>query len=401
MIKHLFKLMWNRKRSTALLFVEIFLSFLVLFAIFSIAYYKYINLSEPTGFKYKNIWEVTLNHKQEENKSVIEKLKLLLPAFKNFNEIELASLATDNSTPYSSSQWITSYKNEKGKSISVNINQTDDNFADVLSLKIIEGRWFNRSDDAMLQTPVIINKKMKEEYFENQSAVGKLIYRKNKKNEILQEYKVVGVVDAYRYRGEFEKVFPAIMHRINLDKKIRNLYPYRKIMLKMKPGISVAFEETLVKHIINITDGWTVKITSVEENRNSEIKSNLFGILFPSILAFFLILNVGFGLMGVLWYSINRRKSEIGLRIATGANNRNIYEQIIGEALLLGSFAIVVGIAFAVQVPILKVFKIEFFIYLISIATSAVFLYCLVVVCSFYPGLLASKIQPVDALHNE
>ncbi|MFA8343638.1 MAG: ABC transporter permease [Rhodothermaceae bacterium] len=401
MIKHLFKLMWNRKRSTALLFVEIFLSFLVLFGVFSTIYYKYSHLSKPTGFNYKNIWDVTLNWKSEETKSIQEKLKLLVPALKNFNEIEIASLATDNSTPYSESQWINSYKNEQDESIGANVNYLDDNFAEVLSLNVTDGRWFNKTEDAATKIPVIINKMMQEKFFKNAPAVGKSIYHRNEKNEIVKEYKVIGVVQAYRYGGEFEETMPVMIHRINLEKEIKDIYPYRKLMLKMKPGTTIAFEEKLVKFLTNITDGWEINVTTVEEKRNAVIKSNILQILFPSVLAFFLILNVGFGLMGVLWYSINRRKSEIGLRIAIGANNKNIYEQIIGEALLLGTFAIVVGIAFALQVPILKLFKIEFVIYLISIATSSIFLYCLVTVCSFYPGMLASKIQPVDALHNE
>lgn len=414
MIKHLFKLMWNRKRSTSLLLTEIFLSFLVLFGIFSMAYDKYSYLSEPVGFNYKNIWNVTLNWKAEDDETVQSKQKQLLASLKNFSEIESASLTSTNSAPYYSWHWNTSMKNPNEKSIITTLTSADDNLAKVLSLNIIEGRWFNKTDDASNGIPIVINKKFRDEYFGDEFVLEKSKLKKNEKSNV--NYKIVGVIDRYKYKGEFSENEPLIVKRFNINynqddetaENEQNMFAkelrasnHEQLMLKVKPGTTVEFEEKLVKHIANLTNGWEANSTMVEEKRNAVIKDNLIQILFPSALAFFLILNVGFGLMGVLWYSINRRKSEIGLRRAVGASSKIIYEQIIGEALLLGTFAIVVGIVFAAQVPILQIFDAELIIYLISIATSSVFLYCLVTVCSFYPGLLASKIQPVDALHNE
>ena len=399
MIKHLLKLIWNRKKNNFLLLIEIFLSFLVLFGLLSFSIYQYSKLTSETGFEYKDILTANINWKKENDESVKEKLKQIKSSLKNFPEVEEVSLAAIFTQPYSTAQWTIGIKNKKGFTSFVNVHPSDDNLAKSISLNLIEGRWFNESDNAESDEVVVINNKFKKEYFGDENAAGKIMI--NHESNSNKKYKVIGVVDHFKYGGEFSEENGAMLQRFTLENKFRFLSDYSVLIIKLKPGSDLSFEEKIVNHITTLTNGWEVNAELIEEKREAQIKSNLMQVLIPSSLGFFLILNVAFGLMGVLWYSINRRKSEIGLRIALGATGKKISKQIIIEALILGSFAIVIGIVFAIQVPILKVFNAEFIIYLISIATASIFLYCLVTVCSFYPGLLASKIQPVDALHNE
>ena len=67
------------------------------------------------------------------------------------------------------------------------------------------------------------------------------------------------------------------------------------------------------------------------------------------IVAGFLIINVALGLFGVLWYNINLRKSEIGLRRAVGASGNAVSKQLVGEALVLATFALIIGSFFAIH----------------------------------------------------
>ena len=51
MIKHILTLVWNKKRSNVLMFLEIFVAFLILFAVFSLSVYYMRNFRSPLGFK--------------------------------------------------------------------------------------------------------------------------------------------------------------------------------------------------------------------------------------------------------------------------------------------------------------------------------------------------------------
>ena len=62
MTRHLFRLVWNRKRQNLLLAFEIFLSYLVLFAVVFLAVMGVANWQYPLGFSIERLWGVTLEY---------------------------------------------------------------------------------------------------------------------------------------------------------------------------------------------------------------------------------------------------------------------------------------------------------------------------------------------------
>lgn len=120
-----------------------------------------------------------------------------------------------------------------------------------------------------------------------------------------------------------------------------------------------------------------------------------------SIIAGFLILNVALGLFGVLWYNINKRKGEIGLRRAIGASGSSVSLQLVAESFVLASMSLIVGVFFALQFPLLGVYNVPSAVYLTAILLSVGFIYILVILCALYPGKQAAAILPAVALHEE
>lgn len=119
------------------------------------------------------------------------------------------------------------------------------------------------------------------------------------------------------------------------------------------------------------------------------------------IVAGFLIINVSLGLFGVLWYNINKRRGEIGLRRAVGATGNAVSKQLVSEALVLATFSLIIGLFFAIQFPILNVFNLQSGVYVQAIVLAVLFIYILVLLCAFYPGRQAAAIYPAVALHEE
>ena len=64
MIRHVFKLIWNRKRTNFLMMTEIFVSFLVLFAVVALGVYTADNWRRPIGYSIDRVWSVTIDMKQ-------------------------------------------------------------------------------------------------------------------------------------------------------------------------------------------------------------------------------------------------------------------------------------------------------------------------------------------------
>jgi len=103
----------------------------------------------------------------------------------------------------------------------------------------------------------------------------------------------------------------------------------------------------------------------------------------------------------VLWYNINKRRGEIGLRRAVGATGSSVSMQLVVEALILSTFSIIVGVFFAVQFPLLNVFDLPAGVYVMAIVLSVLFIYLLVLICAFYPGRQAAAVYPAVALHED
>ena len=78
----------------------------------------------------------------------------------------------------------------------------------------------------------------------------------------------------------------------------------------------------------------SIEIEHLDKKLAARNKIFLVPAIIAIVVACFLIINVALGLFGVLWYNINKRRSEIGLRRAVGASGNSVSKQLVGEALV-------------------------------------------------------------------
>ena len=105
MIRHIFKLVWNRRRSSALILTEILISFLVLCAVLSVAANFALNWRKPLGFDIDNVWRVRVSFGRysvltdDERRGALTQLEQLRMAVAELDEVE--HIAYVGNTPYS------------------------------------------------------------------------------------------------------------------------------------------------------------------------------------------------------------------------------------------------------------------------------------------------------------
>jgi putative ABC transport system permease protein len=393
MIRHLFKLIWNRRKSNFLLITEIFFSFLVLFAVLSLVVYNLRNYTKPLGFEHENVWLLSLRPNSDTTAHNLLIQEQVLLRVRGFQEVENAALSSNN-TPFAFSQMMNGLSYNNGENVTANHYDVQDDVKDVLGLQIREGRWFGPQDDATRHKPIVINNMLKERLFGEEEALGKQIPINDSTH-----YLVIGVVDYYRAGGEYGAEEPAYFTRIN--PQIANNDMWGSLLLRVKPGTGVAFEEKMVKEISRIAKDWTLEVSTLEKMQAKKAKVTVVPMIALGMVCGFLIFNVALGLFGVLWYNINRRNGEIGLRRAIGADTGQIYRQFIGEVLVLATFGILLGLLFAVQFPLLNVFQVEAGVYFTALVSAGLIIYVLAAGCAFYPSRQAAGIEPAVALQEE
>jgi len=386
MIGHILKLIWNKKGSNALMILEIFLAFLVLFFVLTYVFFNLDKTSEPLGFETVDRWQVRLANLEItdslELKTTFETIESNLLALE---EVEAVSF-TKGIFPFGGSMWTTG-NDENGFEFSAMMVPADYDLAKTLDLNIIEGRWFKEEDHNATYKPMVMTKHFMEKYYPGKSMIDSTF-------ELNGTRKIVGVVEAYRYRGAFEELYPTVML---LEKKEESA----TVLLKMKPGTPTSFEEKL-SNLVNTTTKKTGNvIVNLEKERIAEDRESW--MIFIALLSIcgFLCINVALGLFGVLWYNINKRKAEIGLRQALGAHGLDISKQFIMEIMVLTLVALLIGVFFAIQVPLLDLTEYPAKMFYKAIIYAMGIILALVFVCALFPSIQAAKITPANSLHED
>lgn len=392
MIRHLFKMIWNKKKQNFLMIVEIFVSFLVLFAVFSLVVYNSKNYSRPIGMDYKNVWAISLNLESGRSDSMANYYEPISRLLKSFPEIENISW-TGHNFPFSMSSSNNGLSRGKER-LMADVHTTDDDYQKVIGAEMLEGRWFGKQDDGAAFKPLVINQVIKDKFFPNESPIGKSLDPDDK----TQKERIVGVVNNFKDKDDFQSEDASFYRRVDKSDKDWHV---SVVLIKLKNNQGAGFEEKIHKEMSKVMRGANIEIEYLTKKLADKNKITLIPMIIFLIVCSFLVLNVSLGLFGILWYNINRRKGEIGLRRAVGASGRNISWQFIAEAIVLTTLALIIGFFFAVQLPLLNVFDVPAGVYLMAILLAALFIYILVLICAFYPGKQAAGIYPAVALHED
>jgi putative ABC transport system permease protein len=395
-IKHLLKLVWNRKRANALIVIEIFISFLVLFAVLTAAVTVGTRWNKPLGFDWRNLWDVRMDFDVDAGEKASPELYAsmfrMLDETRAFPQVAGAALSNTPAYSFSTAQ---GSREINGRRVMMKYDDVTDGFADTMRMKVIRGRWFNADDDAAQNWPVVLAADTAEAIYGDADPIGKKIEEDEK--QILE---VVGVVETYRKDGETAGPDHMMFRRIAPNGRYGRLGSH--IIVRLQPGTDPAFEQQLSQRLEQLAPNISFRVRSVEQMRTNMMRTRMSPVIIGGIIGMFLIAMVALGLTGVLWQSVTRRTREIGLRRAMGASGPGVHRQILAEVALLSTIAVIAGSVIILQLPILGAFKLvtpaSFSLgFLGALAT----IYALTVLCGLYPSWLASRLQPADALRYE
>ena len=394
MIRHLFTLIWNRRRANFLLIAEVFLAFVVLFVVGSMLVYNQQNYRTPLGFGYEQVWRLDLDPGSLPEAGRLATVRQVMTQLRALPEVVAVSRTSFN-TPFSGSSngSPVSTQDEKIVVEHASGHSVEDPLREVLELPLVAGRWFDKRDDGAALRPAVLSRALAEQLFPGQSPLGQVVDRND------EIFRIVGLVEQFRADGDLEEPRPAIFLRVNPQDTTLN--EASTLLLRVRPGAGAELERRMSTGILATAKGWNVSITTLPEQRAAQLKRTLTPLVALGLVCSFLILNVALGLFGVLWQTINQRRAELGVRRALGATAGAISGQVLGEILVLTTFGLVLGLLVAAQFPLLGVFSVKASVYFTAMLLAAAGLYLLAAICALYPSQLAARIQPAVALREE
>jgi len=314
-------------------------------------------------------------------------LKIKLESDQN---VEMVSYSS-NSTPYNYNLSSTSYKvgNEEFSMANRNV---DIDYAKVMRIKPIKGRWFDESDRGKKVKPVLISKSVEKKYFEG-NAVGKVFGNES-------NFEIIGVTDEFK-RSDIEEPYRSGFF---FTEDIYSDLSWMNILVRVKSGKIEDFLKNAESEALTVLDPkvWTVRIqNSLENMRSSQNDSSSRRRYVGLLIALFILINVLLGVIGILWYNTNLRIHEIGVKRALGATGNKIKTLLILENLFLGGIGLIVVALVFIQIPSIRLTKVEPGVMWLSLGISIITMILLILLSTWIPVSIASRIHPAEALKTE
>jgi putative ABC transport system permease protein len=399
MIRHLFKLVWHRKRANALVMIEIFFSFLVVFAVVTTAASLLVSWNRPLGFSYGNVWVISADNSGGEleqgavDDPMRDSMARVIREAKSFPQI--VDVGASDTPPYTNSQSVGVWR-RNGRNVEMRRDLVTDGFSSVVGLKLLRGRWFVPEDDAVNYRPVVIDSDLASAFFGNDDPIGKKFDEDGNRED-----RVVGVIAPYRKDGEMSgRGVNMVFFRKSMT--IPNGRVPHELLVRVRPGTPAEFELALTNRLHAVAPGLSFRVQRMDRMRELFLRFRLMPLLLGGIVALFLIAMVALGLTGVLWQTVTRRTREIGVRRALGASGIGVRRQILGEVALLATLAVIAGVAIVVQLPLIGVFAfVQPAVFVFGIFAALLVIYAITLTCGVYPAWLASRVAPSEALRYE
>ncbi|HEX8144503.1 MAG TPA: ABC transporter permease [Pyrinomonadaceae bacterium] len=267
-----------------------------------------------------------------------------------------------------------------------------------LGIPLVRGRYFNETDTADAPPVVIVNETLARQFFPGQDPVGKR-FRQGGAEQDQPFMQIVGVVGDVKYEGLEAKVQPAFYEPF-LQSPWSDMYLAVQSSttdpLTLVPAIRqevAALDKDVPVAAINTMDQLLFK--SVAQPR--------FRTLLVAIFSAMALLLAAIGIYGVISYSVAKRTHEIGIRMALGAQRRDVLKMIVGQGMVLTLIGVLIGVAAALLVTRFMsglLYGVTATDPLTFIAVSLM-LALVALLATVIPAHRATKVDPMEALRYE
>jgi predicted permease len=269
------------------------------------------------------------------------------------------------------------------------------NFFDVMGIPIVRGRALTDRDDATAPKVVIINEAAVRKFFPNENPIGQHF---GSSIETTGQLEIVGVLHDVKYES-VRDVAPPTMY-----------VPYRQTRLggavfELRTAGTPATAMGAVRDAVRQIDPnlpLTDVSTQIEQVERRFMQEKLFAQAYTLFGGLALLL-ASIGLFGLMSYSVSRRTNEIGIRMALGAQRRDVLRLVMQESMILVVIGIAAGLGIAIAASRL-VATLLFGLPATDVITMLLAIGVMVTVSAlagYLPARRASRVDPMVALHYE
>jgi putative ABC transport system permease protein len=283
---------------------------------------------------------------------------------------------------------------EAGKEMIINTRSVSPGYFHTLGIPLIKGRDFSDRDKSDAPKAAIINQDLARIYFPNEDPMGKRITFDDGQSWI----SIVGMIGDVKQLG------------LDSSAKAEVYFPYLQVAA---PSMSLVVRTA--SNPLNVAAAVKSQIQMIDMDLpidNARTMQQLlaesasgrrFNMLLLTVFAVVALVLAIVGIYGVMSYTVTQRTHEIGIRVAIGAQPRDVFRMVIGQGMMLAMIGVAFGLvgAFALtRLMTTMLFGVEptdptTFVSIAVLLTGVALAAC------YIPGRRATKVDPLVALRDE
>ena len=264
-----------------------------------------------------------------------------------------------------------------------------DGYFGAMGIPLVSGRFFTRHDTLDEPLVAIVNRSLAERYWPDTDPVGQRI-----SGEGVEWHTIVGVVENVRQQLSLDprdEIYAPMgqMPYLTSNWAIRST----RDLSELGPLVRAAVQRVEPDQPI-------YRMRPLTELRSASLAPPRLTAALLGIFALLALVITATGIAGVIAFSVTQRTQEFGVRVALGANRRDVVSMVVAEGLRLTLTGLAIGAAAALLLSgglSTMLFRIEPTDTVTYVAVSSVLLLVASAAC-LLPALRAASVNPIDAL---
>ena len=259
----------------------------------------------------------------------------------------IAHAAASSITPISRTLWNEVYEFPDKPSLSEDDRTVDTNavtpgwFA-TYGTKLRAGRDFTAADRTGAPAVAIVNEAFARKYLDGASPVGRTIQKTAEPGRTSPPLEIVGLVESAVYESLREDPPPTVYIPLA---QTADLPPFASISLRAAAGSPALLTRGVVAAIGRVDPDLSLTFTPLATQIDESLTQERLVAMLSGFFGALALLLAGIGLYGVTSYAVTRRVGEIGIRLALGAEARDVVSLVLGRVFALVGLGVAAGLA--------------------------------------------------------